>query len=374
MSHRSGKIEHMFDEGKVMWERLPEGVAEMAPGPELGRVLATVDRTRLNGHDLVVLMQAHNRQLAHYQAELYADMAELTHTPPVDPDTPPERSEGLYEHAADEIQVALTWTRARAGNELGLAVDLYETLPEVWQSLQAGKIDGPKARTLACGTEHLTPNTAREVTGQLLDEAAELTTGRLWARLRRLCIKTDPDEAADLYQQGLQDGKIVISANPDGTANLSGYQLPPHRANVITARINNLARQLKTKDETRSLDLLTGSRHRHPQHKEHTPKAVVDIHVNLETLTGMAEDPGEIPGWGPVVADLARQITEQQHDAEWRYQATDNEGELVAAGTIRRRPTAGQRRTVEAKHPVCVFPGCRMPARHCESRPPVVMG
>ena len=35
-------------------------------------------------------------------------------------------------------------------------------------------------------------------------------------------------------------------------------------------------------------------------------------------------------------------------------------------GTTRRRPTASQRRTVEARHPRCAFPGCRMPAVRCD--------
>ncbi len=43
---------------------------------------------------------------------------------------------------------------------------------------------------------------------------------------------------------------------------------------------------------------------------------------------------------------------------------TDPEtGEVVWNGTTRRRPTATERRYIQARQPVCVFPGCRMPAR-----------
>jgi hypothetical protein len=38
----------------------------------------------------------------------------------------------------------------------------------------------------------------------------------------------------------------------------------------------------------------------------------------------------------------------------------------VAVGTTRRRPTAGQRRWIEARDRTCVFPGCRAPARNCD--------
>ncbi len=36
---------------------------------------------------------------------------------------------------------------------------------------------------------------------------------------------------------------------------------------------------------------------------------------------------------------------------------------MVWNGTTRRRPTATERRYILARQPVCVFPGCRMPAR-----------
>jgi len=44
---------------------LPDGLAGMAPGPELAVVLAGLDRRRLNGHDLVIVMAAQARQVAH---------------------------------------------------------------------------------------------------------------------------------------------------------------------------------------------------------------------------------------------------------------------------------------------------------------------
>jgi hypothetical protein len=43
---------------------------------------------------------------------------------------------------------------------------------------------------------------------------------------------------------------------------------------------------------------------------------------------------------------------------------TDPEsGQVVWNGTTRRRPSSTERRYVLARRPVCVFPGCRIPAR-----------
>ena len=47
----------------------------------LGALLAAVDRSRLNGHDLVTVTKAQARQAAHLQAELLATMAEMAYCP-----------------------------------------------------------------------------------------------------------------------------------------------------------------------------------------------------------------------------------------------------------------------------------------------------
>ncbi|MCP3974242.1 MAG: HNH endonuclease, partial [bacterium] len=65
----------------------------------------------------------------------------------------------------------------------------------------------------------------------------------------------------------------------------------------------------------------------------------------------------------PVIADIARQVTNQQHNAEWRFPVTDPDtGAVIDNRTTRRRPTAHQTRHIESRTRTCIFPGCRMPA------------
>jgi hypothetical protein len=87
---------------------------------------------------------------------------------------------------------------------------------------------------------------------------------------------------------------------------------------------------------------------------------MVDLRVDLETLAGLSEAPGDLAGFGPVIADIARQVAESQTRAQWRYTVVDPDTGLpIADGTTRRRPTASQQRTVEAREHTCYFPGCR---------------
>ncbi len=341
------------------------------PGATLGHALVSVDRRELNGHDLVKLMQARLRQISMLQAELYADMTELAHCPPGTPNSPPQRQPEPEEFAADEVRAALTWTRRAADSQLSLAHILTERLPEVWDALRNGHIDLPRAKVIAYGTEHLDTQIAREIAARILPKAGGLTTGQLRARLRRLCIEAHPDDAAERYRRGVRERRVEGRSNPDGTANLLGLDLPADRVAAITERITLLARRLKTATEARSvdqlradvfMDLLEGHS---PRDSHRAP--VVDIRVDLPTLMGLDDNAGEIPGWGPVIADIARQAVERQPNGEWRVVVTDpDSGNVLWDGTTRRRPTDLQRRWVEARQPTCTFPGCRHPARRSD--------
>ncbi len=93
---------------------------------------------------------------------------------------------------------------------------------------------------------------------------------------------------------------------------------------------------------------------------------MVDIRVDLATLAGLDDRSAEIPGLGPVIADIARQVAATHPRAEWRFGVTDEHGHVVCAGITRRRPDAAHLRLLQAIHPTCVFPGCRMPAVDCD--------
>jgi len=346
---------------------IPDGLDEMEPGPVLAAFLATIDVGEASGHDRVVVLRAHQRMVSCYTAHVYEDMAALVdHMHDLGDD--PQLAE---ESASAEIRAALRLTRRAADTEMGWALDLKQRLPEVWRLLAAGDIDARRAKTIIGTTSHLPEETAREVAGRVLDRAPQLTTGQLAARLRRLCIETDPHQAQRRYEEAVAERRVIQQPTESGTAHLLGLDLPPHRVAAITRRINRLARSLRTPDGSRTMDQLradvfmdllgastgTGA----------TDRGVVDIQVDLDTLTGLAENPGELAGYGPVIADIARQVAEQQERAEWRFLVTDPDGGLpLHSGVTRRRPSVEQRRFVETRDRTCRFPGCRMPAADCD--------
>ncbi len=186
--------------------------------------------------------------------------------------------------------------------------------------------------------------------------------------MRRLCLERRPEDAQERLGHGLSERTLYASDNPEGTSNLVGLHLEPHRVRMATRRINGIARKLKEHDDNRTydqiradvyLDMLTGV-------DNGGEGGVVDIRVDLKTLAEMANSPGDLAGYGPVVADIARQVADEQPKAEWRTTVTDEYGRVLSTGTTRRRPETGLRRRIEASYPRCTFPGCRMPATECD--------
>ena len=354
----------MFDSVGV----LPKGMEKMDPSPSLAAFLSSLEDECLNGFDRVRVLQSYQRLASFFQAQVFEAMAsisELMDQLEADPEV-------AHDAAAAEIGAALRLTRRAADFDLALALDLKERLPEVWEALASGRIDLRRARVIVSGTAHLSEDAAREVVGRILEAAARLTTGQLNALIRRVCVQADPDDATIRYGEAVDGRRIVVEPTVDGTAHLFGLDLPPDRVQAALRRITDLAQSLKTRDETRTLDqiradvfldLLDGKHHARGGGRRGT----VDIQVDLTTLARLADDPGELAGYGPVIADIARQVAENQPGAEWRWTLTHPDtGLVVDNGITRRRPTTAQRRHVEARQRTCVFPGCRMPALNCD--------
>jgi hypothetical protein len=66
-------------------------------------------------------------------------------------------------------------------------------------------------------------------------------------------------------------------------------------------------------------------------------RAVPEVRVELATLLGENEHPGELPPWGPVPAAHARELVAGMGAAEWRYVLCSDDGRAIAGGLLRAR-------------------------------------
>ena len=342
----------------------------MAPGPILGAFLSSLDVTRLSGYDQIVVLRAHQKMASHYQAAIYRDMAAVN-TTMLTFDGYPERDVEAAEMAAAEVRVALNLTRHAADVEMSCALELHRRLPRLFDMLSSGSIDVRRAKVIERGTMHLPDATAQGVVDTIADEAPSLTTGELRARLKTLCIETDPDEAKDRYEAAVAERRVVIEPTDAGTANLYAYDLAPDQAAAIKDRIHRAAQTMHgASGETRSMDQLRADvlvdYLNGISQDSAAPGGNVDVTVTMDTLTGLADHPGDLAGFGPVIADVARRLANDP-DNKLRVIICDNAtGEPTHIVTPTRNPSAAQKRRVQARNRTCVFPGCRMPARGCD--------
>jgi len=304
-------------------DQIPGNLDDLAPGLVLAGFLASIDVSELCGLDQIVVLKAHQRMASHYQANMYRDMSVLTDS--ISGGTGGDDVDAA-QAAEAEIGVALVLSRRATQNELAFALSLTRRLPRLSDMLNTGVIDVARAKTIDRYTLHLTDIAAQAVLDQIADEAPRLTVGQLRAQIQKLCIEVDPHEAVTRYETAVNDRRVVSETNDTGTTNLVGMDLAPDQVAAVTDRIDTIARNLSGAGETRTmdqlradiyLDLLSGTNH-------HTARrGVVDIRIDMTTLIALDDNPGEIAGYGPVIADVARRVVDNANDAEWRVTIID---------------------------------------------------
>ncbi|MDT7595953.1 MAG: hypothetical protein QOJ06_1499 [Pseudonocardiales bacterium] len=243
---------------------------------------------------------------------------------------------------------------------------------------------------------------------ELLPRAPGLSTGQLIEQIKKLAVALDLDWARRRYEQALADRKVVGYRNADGSANLSGLNLPVDRVAAACGHIDALAKAVKRAGDLRPIDhiradlflgmtdgtytglddaeiidqLLSTHRADNSQDTGGTypnddgddgaepakdasaaapdPQvgpvraavgsgAGVELRVRLPTLLGHDQYPAELAGWGPVHAELARELATALGGAQWRFAITDELGHLHHCGITQVRPTGIPTRTAACR-------------------------
>jgi hypothetical protein len=215
-----------------------ERVADMPPGPELAAALAGLEPARIPNAQIVDVLRAQARQLAHEQARLLKCLLEVGRADPHDLHGA-RRLPAPGEWAGGEIAAALTLTGVAADRELDFAETLITRLPLVHAALSVGSIDRAKAWVFA---DHLQDTTAAQsavICAALVPLASGLTTGQLRARLARMLH--DIDHARRRYRRAVRDRGVVGYLQPDGTVSVTASGLPTDEAAVACERLDDLA-------------------------------------------------------------------------------------------------------------------------------------
>ncbi|HEX6327096.1 MAG TPA: DUF222 domain-containing protein, partial [Jiangellaceae bacterium] len=234
---------------------VPEELAAIPPGAVLAGLLEDLDVETVSGRDTVEVLCAEYRQLCRQTARFYRAVLETGLRTPFSISTV-QRLRAPGEFAAEEARAALVWSRSRAERAFGFAQDIFCRLPVLGAAMLAGELDEPRARAFIDWTTGLTDAQAGTVCDQLVPEAAGLMVGELIDRIKRACLAVDPHWAEHRYREAVRTRRVAGSRNPDGTANLGGYNQPIDRIAAACDRIDTLARACKHAGDRRTIDLI----------------------------------------------------------------------------------------------------------------------
>jgi hypothetical protein len=90
----------------------------------------------------------------------------------------------------------------------------------------------------------------------------------------------------------------------------------------------------------------------------------LQVTIDLPTLLGLADNPAELGGHGPIPPHIARELA---GDADWiRFTTDPQTGQLLDLGRARYRPSRRLAAFIRAREPHCQWPGCYQASDRCD--------
>ena len=326
-----------------------------APDADLAATVGLLDATELAGAsdvDVVAAIAGWQQVIDAASAAQAAAISELTKRRPVSRDG-----------VADEVALALTCTRYRATHLIGRAhgLDAFAVLRD---ALAGGTLDAAKVDLLLDEVACLPDDDADAVLRDVLAGADGLTTTHLRRLVRRQVLATRPEVARTRAAKARRERCVTLQHGPDAMAWVHAY-LPAADAVAMFGVVDALAWAQRAADEERTIDqrradalsglfggiLATGALPDGtalPAPQGH--RVGVQVAVGATTLLGLDDLPGELVGYGPIPAAMARDLA---RDGTWRRVLTDPAGHVLhvddhthPAGAVARE-RVGERRTAD---------------------------
>jgi len=258
-------------------------VEDMLPGPGVAGWLSRAEAGSLGEFELAGVAAACRRLASWATAAELTAVAEMTTRAAARDSSIPVETDGrpalVSPEAAAEVGLALTMSPFGAALWADLAVNLRWRLPGTLTALSEGRIDLSRARLIAELTSVLNDVDARTVEERVVERAGQQTPGQLRAALRRAVITVDPAAAERRRKEAERRARVGLYADQEGTATISGHNLPGIQACAAMARITALAQAMKAAGADGGIDML---------------RAQVLIGLLLNTLPGIPaplEDP-----------------------------------------------------------------------------------
>jgi hypothetical protein len=349
--------------GPAGW--LLQAAEALPPGPRVIALLARIQVGLLDDMERVTLLQVWERSARWVAAQQAKAVVGVAGPRPTDRD----------DFAREQVRVALLDCGGSTRADVDLARALAGPLRSARDALERGEISYRHARVLADETEALDPVTAAEVTTRVLDSAQHRSAAEFRRTVRRAAIKADPVHAELAAQRAAARRQVTRRAEPDAQASLVLTGPALGIQTIWTALDLRAAHTTATDKRTldqRRFDALVDLCAQTPAPAAGTRTRgrrglapAVYLFADAPTWAGLADEPVELDGYGPIPAGVAR---EHFTNATWRAVVTDTltgAVHTVADGTY--TPSARTTRELLAQDRRCGFPGCAAAVWFCDA-------
>ena len=275
----------------------------------------------------------------------------------------------------EDVATALRLSPTTAQNRIDVARVLVGHLPNTISALSTGEISVAHATVIARETataikNGLSPESVFRVEQTALAHAEFHTPGQVASKVKTTIAKLAPEDFEEIVDRARDSRRVTFYPEADGMATVIAI-LPAEDAQTVMKSIEAFIVKRDGEDaaewsvlsaDMKRADALTtiaaqalASMANDVQ--PHRRPITISVAIDLPTLLGLAENPGQLAGYGAIPASVARRLAA---DGNWqRFVSDPTTGNLLDFGREKYTPPQELVDYLLARDRVCRFPGCR---------------
>jgi hypothetical protein len=289
---------------------------------------------------------------------------------------------GVDDAEREDVAAALRMSTGTAQIRIDIARTLVNHLPNVCSALAMGEISPAHATVIARESasairDGMGPAHIYSIEQSALAYAEFHTPTQVANKVRTTIAKLAPEPFEEIAERARDTRRVSCFREVDGLSTIVAI-LPAEDAQIVMKAIENFIHaQVANEslpDEHRSMDMkradaLTSIATWSLQQstvdvKLHRRPVTVNVTIDLPTLLGLAENPGQLAGYGAIPASVARALAS---DGKWQRFITDPQtGTLLDYGRESYEPPQALVDFLIARDRTCRFPGCRQSAARAD--------
>jgi len=357
------------------------------PGIKTLSALVAIDPGDLNPSARIDYLSALERQSAWLQALMQRAIVAVAGN---DPSAAENTWDGVDEAEREEVASALRLSGSTAQMRIDVARTLVNYLPNTCAALAMGEISSSHATVIAKESaaairDGISEFAIYQIEEKALAHAEFHTPGQVANKVRTTIAQLAPAEFEAVVDRARETRRVSCYNDADGMATVVAI-LPAQDAQTVMKSIEAYILRMNEIDEkkrngngelsaTDTWSLLSADNKRadaltailssalvtHADDaRPHRRPVTVNVTIDLPTLLGLAENPGQLSGYGAIPASVARELAS---DATWKRFITDPQtGNLLDYGREKYEPPQALVDFLLARDRTCRFPGCRQPA------------